>query len=145
MVSISRIFNDITNISQNFCLFLVSNLSVLNFRIFLLMYPGSLSQVSDRHDEQSAVSAETGAAPPPTDNGDRCIGSGTVHSPSRAAALRVDRSAAGRRPGTGSVVVKKTRDTGPDLTGTSCPRPLRKLFDSRPRASLSICSRLPLV
>ena len=31
--------------SQNFCLFPVSNLSVLNFRIFLLMYPES----SERH------------------------------------------------------------------------------------------------
>ena len=27
--------------SENFCLFPVSNLSVLNFRIFLLMYPES--------------------------------------------------------------------------------------------------------
>ena len=29
--------------SQNFRLFLASNLSVQNFRIFLLMYPGSVS------------------------------------------------------------------------------------------------------
>ena len=29
--------------SQNFCLLHVSNLSVLNFRICLLMYPGSLA------------------------------------------------------------------------------------------------------
>ena len=28
--------------SQNFRLFLASNLSVLNFRIFLLVYPGSV-------------------------------------------------------------------------------------------------------
>ena len=30
-------------VSQNFHLFHVANLSVLNFRIFLLMYPGSVS------------------------------------------------------------------------------------------------------
>ena len=29
-----------TNVNQNFCLLHVSNLSVLNFRICLLMYPG---------------------------------------------------------------------------------------------------------
>ena len=32
--------------SQNFRLFLASNLSVLNFRFFLLMYPGSLASVA---------------------------------------------------------------------------------------------------
>ena len=32
----------VSYMSQNFCLIGVSNLSVLNFRIFLLMYPGSV-------------------------------------------------------------------------------------------------------
>ena len=33
--------------SQNFRLFLASNLSVLNFQIFLLMYPGSKTEVTE--------------------------------------------------------------------------------------------------
>ena len=49
-------------ISQNFRLFQVSNLSVLNFRIFLLMYPGSLSL--------SFVPAHV--APVPSSSGRRC-------------------------------------------------------------------------
>ena len=38
----------VSYMSQNFLLFYVSNLSVRNFRIFLLMYPGSLSDVGAR-------------------------------------------------------------------------------------------------
>ena len=41
--------------SQNFRLFLVSNLSVLNFRIFLLMYPGSPSPPAVLGNSQSKV------------------------------------------------------------------------------------------
>ena len=33
----------VSYMSQHFCLFLVSNLSCLNFRIFLLMHPGSVT------------------------------------------------------------------------------------------------------
>ena len=50
--------------SQNFRLFLVLNLSVLNFRIFLLMYPGSPSFHVDR-----AVSATPAASHQLSDNG----------------------------------------------------------------------------
>ena len=46
----------IIHISQNFCLFHAPNLSVLNFRVFQLMYPGSVSRSS------GAMSGRAGGA-----------------------------------------------------------------------------------
>ena len=54
-----------TNTSQNFRLFHVSNLSVLNFLIFLLMYPGSYGACRPRSADSMAAArgAEAGVAP----------------------------------------------------------------------------------
>ena len=46
--------------SQNFRLFQVSNLSVLNFRICLLMYPGCLTEISLTEYSRRTLTSSTG-------------------------------------------------------------------------------------
>ena len=70
--------------SQNFCLIGVSNLSFLNFRIFLLMYPGS--KLRSRHNFTARTARRSALDVMLSRDGSVC--GGTAYHPVPAAAAK---------------------------------------------------------